>query len=493
MLAYVQPDSRSNPYHMTSISRFGRLAWRLVLVSALIVPSTVQAQTARAPQTDLPDVTRALAITNARIVQAPGQVIDRGTVVVRNGLIEAVGSRVDIPVDARTIEGDTLVVYAGFIDGLSHTGIPEALATPLTYRVPTPADPPYDRAGIQPNRVAASHYQSADPSISNLRGAGFTIAHVVPRGRSLPGKGSLVSLGRGDVSQNLIQREASLFLQFSGAGGVYPSNDMAVLARFRQLYREAEQQQQIDAVYGQDARGLERPVRDEVIEALYPAVEGRRRVFVLADGTTSALKVHRAFDLQQQLGFQLALTGVDQAFEVVDRLSGTNVPLFLTLNLPAEPDSTDKESGSTGEYVADFRVTSLSDVTAEAENLRARQAAERERHYGAAGVLHRAGVTFGFSTLGVDHSDILPNLRRMVRHGLTEDAALAALTTHAAAQLGLSDRAGTIEPGKIANLALFSGSMFDDDSRVVGVVIDGRDYAVEAPPAAQRDRRTSSR
>src|SRR5690625_3851735 len=113
MLAYVQPDSRSNPYHMTSISRFGRRAWRLVLVIALIVPAAVQAQTARAPQTDLPDVTRALAITNARIVQAPGQVIDRGTVVVRNGLIEAVGSRGDIPVDARILEADTLVVYAG--------------------------------------------------------------------------------------------------------------------------------------------------------------------------------------------------------------------------------------------------------------------------------------------------------------------------------------------------------------------------------------------
>src|SRR5690625_6493356 len=184
MLAYVQPDSRSNPYHMTSISRFGRLAWRLVLVSALIVPSTVQAQTARAPPTDLPDVTRALAITNARIVQAPGQVIDRGTVVVRNGLIEAVGSRVDIPVDARIIEADTLVVYAGFIDGLSHTAIPEALATPLTYRVPTPAAPPYDRAGIQPNRVAASHYQSAYPSVSNFRGVRFPIPHAVPRARS---------------------------------------------------------------------------------------------------------------------------------------------------------------------------------------------------------------------------------------------------------------------------------------------------------------------
>ena len=474
---------------MPATSRLYRIARRLLVAGALLMPSTVGAQTAQAPQTDLPDVTRAVAITNARIVQAPGQVIDRGTVVMRNGLIEAVGRGIDVPFDARVIEGDTLVVYAGFIDGASHGGMPEALDTPRTDRVADPANPPHARAGIRPERIAASLSQSTEPSVANLRSRGFTIAHVVPRGLSLPGQGSLISLGNGDISHNLLEREASLFLQFTGARGVYPSNDMAVLARFRQLYREAEQQRQLASAYSEDARGMERPVQNEVIGALFPAVEGRQPVFVLADGQTSALKVHRALDLREQLGFNLALAGVDQAFDVVDRLSGTNIPVFLTLGLPSEPDSTDDGSTSLAGHRPDFRARSFSDVTSEADNLRARQTAEREKYYASAGMLHREGITFGFSTIGVESSDILPNLRRMVRHGLPEQAALAALTTDAAALLGLSNRAGTIEPGKIANLVLVNGSLFADDAHVIGVFIDGRHYEIEGSTRPDRGSR----
>ena len=191
-------------------------------------------------------MTRAFAIENARIVQAPGRVIERGTVVVRNGLIEAVGTNVDVPYDAERIAGDSLTVYAGFIDGLSHTAMPEPKDDEEGNRsfgappgVEDPGNPPNDVAGIQPERRAAGLIEAGESSVEAMREIGFTAAHVVPQGGLLPGSGAVVLLTGGEAQAMILQKDASLAAQFEGAPGVYPATPMGIMAKLRNLYRES--------------------------------------------------------------------------------------------------------------------------------------------------------------------------------------------------------------------------------------------------------------
>ncbi|MEX0747491.1 MAG: amidohydrolase, partial [Rhodothermales bacterium] len=199
----------------------------------------------------LPVVTRTTAITNARIVQAPGRVIERGTVVMRNGLIVAVGSDVQIPYDAEIVKGDSLIVYAGFVDGLSHAGVSGTASVERPPRL-NAADPPADYAGLQPQRSARELLNPSDTLASQLRKLGFTTAHVVPRGRMLPGGGSIILLA-GDAPEEMVLRpDVSQFMQFESGTGVYPNTQMGIMAQLRQLLREAKRRERIQTLYAEN-------------------------------------------------------------------------------------------------------------------------------------------------------------------------------------------------------------------------------------------------
>ena len=530
------------------------------LLAALLglVASAAYAQ----PYDGVPDVTRAFAIENARIVQAPGRTIERGTVVVRNGLIEAVGQNVDVPFDAERIAGDSLVVYAGFIDGLSHTGVPEPKEDEDTNQgfgappgVEDPGNPPNDVAGIRPDRQASALLQPDEASIEAMREAGFTAAHVVPHGGILPGTGAVILLTNpDDANQMVLRREASLAATFDANRRVYPATPMGVMAQLRTLYREAERRQRGEELYAANAAGMERPPYDPVYQALFPVVAGERPVFFYAE---DALEARRALALQRDLGFPLVLAGLSEAFAMMPALEETDVRLLLTLDLPeadadtsggasdvpadsagtpagdpvtpapadtaaaptdtsaapvgdprVAPDTSDvpadtslvvaddslnaqpdRERAVTPEapgsfFVRDYRTRSYEDVGGEEENLRARQQASRERYYATAATLHEAGLPFGFTAWDVKPADVRKNLRLMIENGLPEEAALAALTTDAADVLGLADRLGSVDRGKIANLVVTTAPYFDEESEVRYVFVDGQRFEVE--PESER-------
>lgn len=476
----------------------------LMLLTALL--ATVS--TAKAQDDDLPRVTRTFAITDARIVQAPGQVIERGTVVVRDGLIHAVGTDVRVPFDAQRIAGDSLTVYAGFIDGLSHAGIgPEERGEPQKAKNPGSPDP--ERAGILPERSAAGMVAPSDSAVAALRGLGFTTAHTVPRGEMLPGQGAIIQLGGATPEAMLLEPEHSLFVQFEGSRGswstsVYPSTPMAVIAQFRQLYHEATRREELAERYEQNPAGLTRPPLDPQHTAFAALVRGDRPAFFRAD---DALEIYRALALHEDLGFPIALSGIAQSARALDALAEADVPLFLTLALPDEPEeasaadtitvagapddtlttAADSNRAITPEegshFIRDFRTRSYEDAEAEERNLRARRDLARSEYLRTAAMLHEAGLRFGFSTLETDPSALRENLRVMIEEGLPAEAALAALTTDAADLLGISDRVGTIEEGKIANLVLTRGSYFDEDAPVRFTFVDGVPHEFDLAPA----------
>jgi imidazolonepropionase-like amidohydrolase len=470
---------------------------RIIVVAlscAVLFGTSVRAQVNSGES--IPDVTRTIALTNARVVQAPGQIQERANVIIRDGLITTIAPDAAIPFDALEIPADSFTVYAGFIDGLSHTGIPEPKEQPNRERPDNPAYPPDELAGIQPQQDVRNLLDPKDKRITAMREAGFTAAHVVPRGRMLPGVGAIILLAGDDANEMVYRGETALYAQLAGARRMYPGTDMAVLAKLRQLYREAARRQKIEQLYAEDPAGLERPQYDPVLYAMFPVLDGDRPVFF---NTESVLDLHRVLAVQQELGFPMVLTGLTQSFDAVDKLKSANLPLLLTLELPKEPENSEQEQPSDSteaaptdaaaelpqieapNYDADFRVSSLADVAAEKENLETRREIAYKAHVGNAHVFESEGLTFGFSTGSAKPGELLGNVRKMVKEGLSEDTALAALTTTPAQILGLTSSMGTVEEGKLGNLVVTKGSIFDEKGEIRYVFVDGRKYEIEPP------------
>ncbi len=422
----------------------------------LLLPSGLSAQESAE---DRPPVTRAFFLNNAFVVQSPGKVIDLGGVLIRDGLIQAVGKDLKAPADAKVLEADSMYIYAGFIDGLSNLGIPKPKEEERGNRGRGQREynPSYERAGIQTERSVADMISPTDKSLSEMRAIGFTAAHVVPRGGMLPGQGAVILLDGDKAGKMVVSEGSSLFAQFQGASGVYPNTDMAIMSKFRELYTQARQHKTHGQNYAKNARGMSRPAQNEVLDAFGQSIDGQRAIFFAVDGIK---EMYRAISLSKELGFPLALADVTMGQKAIADLKGSSASLFLTLDLPKA-----KEEGKKGEKEEE--------TDKEKMMLEKQRAAAQQLHEEQAAMLNKAGLSFGFSTLNAKAKDIRPNLERMIKAGLTEDQALAALTTEPARMLGLSDIMGTVEKGKIANLVVTDQPYFAKGSNIRYVFVDG--------------------
>lgn len=437
---------------------------------------------------DAPLATQTYAIQNAEIVVSPGRTIRNGTVLIEDGLISEVGSNVSIPANAQTIDGQGMSVYAGFIDGLSHVGIPAPKRSSANTGGPgsqqsgprvSRMNPPPDVAGIQPERSAYDMIEAEEKSIENLRKVGFTVAHTVPQGQMLPGRGAVILLAGDENHEMILKRDVSMFSQIEGARRVYPTTPMGVMAKMRQLYRESARRKLIEARFSGNNPGTQRPEYDPIHYAFFPVIDGDMPIFM---HTKNALDIYRALRLQSELGYPLMLGGLTEGFESIDQLLDADVPLFITLKLPEEPeiktDSTRAKPDITS-YDPSMHVTDHTAVTMERDNLELRRQIFYKEYVSTPASFYAAGLNFGFSTKDVKPEDIHENLRTMIANGLPKDVALAALTTNAANTFGLSKSMGTVEKGKMANLVVTSGPLFEEDSYIKYVFVDGQKFEYE--------------
>ncbi|MBL0740090.1 amidohydrolase family protein [Chryseolinea lacunae] len=437
----------------------------LVLLCGLGAPAMLRAQEERT----LAPVSGTYAITNATVIQAPGRKLEHGTVVVKNGLISAVGKGIAIPPEAIVIKGDSLTIYAGFIDGLSRTGVTKP-KDENKEKPKDPGNPSPERAGITPQNDVRDFLNPADKSVEELRALGFTTAQVVPYGGMLPGSGAIVSLGASSPDKMVLLSKTAFYSELTTAERVYPNTVLGVMAKYRELYRQAVQAKAYESLYASNRAGLERPSPDRILEAFYPVIDKRIPVVFK---TEKILDLQRAFTLQADLGFPLIAANVKEGWDMLPRVKATGTKVFLSLDLPEEK----KEEKKDPKAKPDPEKDQLEKRKAEFVTLYAAQA----------GAFQKAGIPFGFSTLTAKTKDIPANLRRMIKAGLTEDQALAALTTNAAQILGLSDRLGSIDNGKIANLVITDKSYFDEKSKVRYVFVDGTLYKFEAKETKKSD------
>jgi imidazolonepropionase-like amidohydrolase len=418
------------------------------------------------------------AIRNARLVPVSGPPIARGTIVVARGVIAAVGPDVAVPPEALVIDGAGLTVYPGLFDAMTDLGLPappQRGAPPAQAAGGTPAPPaapprppargPEDRPASTPWVVAADEIATSDRRIEAWRTAGFTTALSAPRTGIFPGQGSVVNLAGDRPGDMVVAASATLQVNLQPAGGFasFPGSLMGVIAYVRQVFLDRAHYRQAMDAYRRDSRGLERPRYDRTVETLDAALAASRPVVLPA---TTATQIRRAIDLAKELGVGAIIFGAHQGYEVAPVISAAGLPVIVSAKWPEQPKEADPDA------VPPLRVLRL-----------------RERAPSTPAALHAAGVRFALASDGLPGAaDFLRNVRRAVEAGLPAEAAIRALTLSPAEILGVADRLGSLDAGKIANLVVTTGDLLDEKTRVRYVFVDGQKFDVRE---AERDRPTS--
>jgi imidazolonepropionase-like amidohydrolase len=405
------------------------------------------------------------AITNARIVPVSGPAIERGTIVVRNGLIAAVGASVTAPADARVVDGAGLTVYPGIIDALSNTAIPaprqgtggggnpfQLVAAPEQAGAPNSLHP----AGLQPEIRAIDLLRFDADALEPSRNAGITATLTAPRDGIFAGQSALINLDGNSAQDALVRSPVALHVGFTPLRSrEFPNSLLGVFAALRQMLLDAQRYRDVNAAYARNPRGMARPDNDPSLAALQPVLAREMPVIMMAN---TEREIERALNLAAEFNLRAYLAGGEEAWKVADRLKRENVPVIVSLNFPRPPQN----------QAAD----------ADPEPLRVLQA--RVDAPKNPGRLATGGVRVAFASSGVGMNDYVGNARKAVAAGMSRDAALRALTLAPAELFGVADRMGSIEVGKIANLTVSRGDLLDQSGRVTHVFIDGRMHTVRA-------------
>jgi len=423
------------------------------------------------------------AITNARIVTVSGPIVERGTVVIRNGLITAAGANITAPPDARVIDGTGLTVYPGLIDSYTDLALPEAAAAPspgggggaafLVLQAqarPSPGGPNSTQpAGLQPEVMAEDTIRAGGNEIESSRNIGITTALTAPRSGIWMGQSALINLAGETPQQMIVRSPVAMHVSFTPLRGAYPGSLMGVFAQLRQMMLDAQRYRDSMQIYERNPRGIRRPETDRSLAALVPVVEGRMPVVMLAN---SEREISRALDLAAEFKLKLLIAGGREADRVAERLVKQNVPVLLSLNLP--------------------RRTTAAMPEADPEPLRILR--ERVAAQQTAGRLAKAGVRFAFQSGSLTNmTDLIPNANRAIENGLSAQDAVRAFTIWPAEIFGVANQLGSIEAGKIANLTVTRGDLFDRNSRVAHVFIDGRPVDLRPPTTSPTPERSSGR
>ena len=404
-------------------------------------------------------------LTNAFVTTRPGFTLPDQDILIRDGVIEQVGKDLLPPFDARVVAADSMYIYAGFISAATHAGYKEEKEKEKV-DIKDPDNPPNDYAGITPQRTATEYLDPSSSDFEKLREQGFAIAHVLPKGKMLPGKSTVVSLN--DVTaldQRIMTPTYTSYAQLASSGGrAYPSTVIAVISKFKALYRQAQDLHSYKQTYLANPLGMQSPMVSEEHQALIPITQKQETVYFKAE---SALDIHRVLALQKELGFSLILTETHQANEVIDKIKASNIPVLVSLDFPEDIEEVKDSTILTDSMIA----------------FRKRKADAIDRRIQQANDLQTAGVVTGFSMLNVKPGDLHKNLRKAADMGFSDDIILAALTTGPAQLLGLQRVAGTIEKGKMANVVIMDKPFTDKEAKIKHVFVKGCKYDYNDKPS----------
>jgi imidazolonepropionase-like amidohydrolase len=401
------------------------------------------------------------ALVGGRIVSVSGPVLERGTIVLRDGLVAAVGENVPVPPDARVLDATGLTLTPGLIDGFGGLGLPapsprprEAGAASTSPASPVPGP-------LAPEAMTLDLLRPADAV--KARDSGITTALVIRREGVLPGQSVLVNLVGEKAEEMVLRQPAALHLHLTSLVRQYPGSLMGTMAYARQALLDAGHYREEWTAYEKATAGRKRPTYDKRLAAWQDVAAGRETLIVTASREND---IRRAIALADEFKLRLVVAGAPQAFRLADLVKASKLPLLVTVNFDPARSAPEGFGGFGG--------------TDDEEQRKEIEDAKRNP-----GALEKAGVRFalvsGFAP------DFLAGVRTAIASGLSKEGAMRAITLGAAEALGIADRTGSLEVGKMANVVAWTGEPLTKDAKAKMVFVDGRLYEPEEKTEAKKD------
>ena len=394
------------------------------------------------------------AFTNATIVQNASTKIEKGTLLIKQGKIIAVGATVAIPADAVVVDCSGKYIYPSFVDAYTDYGVgaPKRPTGGFNYGAPAqfvsnkPGAYNWNQA-IKPEVNAYEIFAADEAGANAFRANGFGTVFTHMKDGIARGTGAVVTLNTGDSHQALIKTKAAAVYSFEKGSSTqsYPSSLMGSIALLRQTYLDAKWYQTKPASEGTNLS----------LEA-FNATQSLPQIFA-ADDKWSTLRANR---IGSEFGVQYILKGGDNGYQRIEELAKTKASFIIGIDFPAAMDVEDP---------TDARFVSLSDM----------------KHWELAptnpAAFEKANIPFSISVSEMkDSKAFFANLRKAISAGLSEAKALDALTKIPATQIGVYDQVGSVEVGKWANFLITTEPVFSSTAKIIENWVQGKKYELNA-------------
>lgn len=427
------------------------------------------------------------ALTNVRIVTAPGKVIERGTVVTRDGRIVAVGANVAIPAGVVTLDLSGHSVYAGLIDAATSIGLPSP-----TRPLPAVADasaaggrggPPAGRGGgaggrgvplgrsaaplppvtlpeLDAGAEAADMFAPTDEELKAFRDGGVTTVGLVFQGGLFPGRVGAALTGKRDESNLALRAGAGQEVSFGTKRGGYPGTGIGSYAFIRQAFLDAQYEARLDRAFKDGVPGG-RPAGDPFSRNLMSAATNTMSAWFVA---SRERELTRVAEITTELGLKNpVVVGSQEGWRSIAALKRSGASAVVSLRWPSPDSTTGRNFLAVG--------TGLTGIAPHAT------AADTALVHGNAAALVKAGIPVALASFGGESGTTFRDrIRAAIAAGLSPDEALRATTVTPASLLGITAAVGTIEVGKLANLVVVSGNDLFAATPIKHVFIEGRLY-----------------
>jgi imidazolonepropionase-like amidohydrolase len=395
------------------------------------------------------------AITGGTVHPVSGPEIANGVVVIRDGLIEAVGANVAVPPDATLIDVKGSHVYPGLIDAQTSLGFPSASAPRRrgggAGGARTPPAETLPETG--PSFLAFREAKLSDDDIEAKRATGVTTIVTAPSFGIFNGQSVALNLSGGTMESRVVRNPATQQISFNPRPAwTYPDSLMGVISYVRQTLLDAQQYSAARAIYDKNPAGYKRPDESSSLDALGAVLRRDVPLVFVAD---SELMIRRAEAIAKEFNVRMVVSGARQGYKMADELRSLGAPVLVSTKWPVPPTSKEDREEQPLRVIRDRQ---LSPTTP--------------------GVLAKSGVLFALVSGGGKTADYLPGIRKAIDNGLSADDALRATTINAARIIGIDRQLGSLDRGKIANVVVTDKPIFDKEAKVKRIFVDGRESKV---------------
>ncbi len=391
------------------------------------------------------------AFVNATIHTSPNNMVEDATMVIKDGKIISVGAGVTVPQNAVIHDMDGKHIYPSFIEIFSNYGMPDPKSVGQRPRRQPQMLSNKEGAymwneALKPEFNADEAFSSNPKAAKGLRKMGYGVVNTHVHDGISRGSGALVSLGNANEHELILMNRTAHHLSFSKGSSTqsYPSSLMGGIALIRQTYYDAKW-------YASNANEDEYNISLEAWNDL----QSLPQIFAVRD----RLDIFRADKIGDEFNKQYIIKGGGDEYMRLDAIKKTGASLIVPLNFPDAYDVSDPY---------DAMQVSLSDM----------------KHWELApynpGQLEKAGITFALTMKGMESAgDFMSNIKKAIKHGLSEETALAALTTVPARMIKADNMVGTLETGKLANFIVTDKPVFEDGAKIYQNWIGGEGFVLK--------------